>query len=250
MRWASASRVPTRIRSFDRHRPAGNVRCRGGLNAIRREPLPGESIGSIRPQASQVSAKSSPCRLHSSHRHRSAPSEQSMKRNRRGPLLLSGRWMSGTTSSRAERHERGGLQTPIDERTVVKRGGADFELRASAHPFAVGFGRFAPSQITPRMNGCATRNTSSEPEAGESILSSWPAVYEAIANLMRFAQPSIRDHWVAPMSPLSRYSTDATSQSYGSRQWGRRQGVLRDRPPGSSAALASRSPFLIEERES
>ena len=32
-------------------------------------------------------------------------------------------------------------------------------------PFAVGFGRSGPSQACPRTSWCATRNTSSEPEA-------------------------------------------------------------------------------------
>ena len=50
-------------------------------------------------------------------------------------------------------------------------------------PFAVGFGRSGPSQTCPRTSRCATRNTSSEPEAEGDCSPSVPAVYEALTDV-------------------------------------------------------------------
>jgi hypothetical protein len=64
---------PLATRSSDPHGPAESVPHRDGLDPIRREPLPSESLGSIVLRASQVGARSSRRRLHTSHLHRSAP---------------------------------------------------------------------------------------------------------------------------------------------------------------------------------
>jgi hypothetical protein len=78
----------------------------------------------------------------------------------------------------------GAKNEAIYERADVKRGGADFVERVSrTSPFAVGFGRSGPSQTCPPRSGCATRDTSSEPEAEGDCSPSIPAVYDALADV-------------------------------------------------------------------
>jgi hypothetical protein len=73
---------------------------------------------------------------------------------------------------------------PIYERAGVKRGGADFLLRASrtspSPSASVDLAHLRP--VRGRI-GRATRNISSEPEAEGEFSPSMPAVYEALADV-------------------------------------------------------------------
>jgi hypothetical protein len=73
-------------------------------------------------------------------------------------------------------------QTPIYERALVKRGGADFVSRASrTSPSPSASVDLAHLRPVRGRGGRATRNTSSEPEAEGDLPPSMPAVYESVS---------------------------------------------------------------------
>jgi hypothetical protein len=99
-------------------------------------------------------------------RHDSRPSLRRSKSHDSGRAEGSRR-IKGRPRTTARRR---GARRPSIERGLVKRGRCRFCVMGLPHiPLAVGFGRSGPTQTRPRTDGCATRNTSSQPEPeGES----------------------------------------------------------------------------------
>src|SRR5208337_2507826 len=110
---------------------------------------------------------------------------------------------------------------PIYERPVVKRGGADFVSqgsRTSSSPSAsVDLAHLRP--IRGRFR-CASRDTSSEPEA-EGEFPPLSAGSVRCVDRRDSRNHLFGDTRIAPMSPLSRNTKDASIQFRDSRRWGR-----------------------------
>jgi hypothetical protein len=104
---------------------------------------------------------------------------------------------------------------PIYERADVKRGGADFVSRASAHPLRRRLRSIWPiSDLSADELVVATRNTSSEPEAEGGLPPSRPAVYEALAERDVIRSTITWDQRLVTLSPLNRYPRNATIQAH------------------------------------